>query len=107
MNTSNGFTPEGMPRFILSDMPVVPTVPEIKVTRPEIYYGQKTDTPVYVKTRQKEFDYPQGEANQTTVYQGTGGISISGKIRRILLPGHWGTFPSFRFRMTSHRKVMC
>lgn len=97
MNTANGFTPEGAPRFILSDMPVQSNVPEVKITRPEIYYGQKTDTPVYVKTRQKEFDYPQGEANQTTVYQGTGGISISGKIRRLLLAWALGDLSKLPF----------
>ena len=97
MNTSNGFTPEGMPRFVLSDMPPQSSVPEIKVTRPEIYYGQKTDTPVYVKTRQKEFDYPQGEANQTTVYQGTGGISIGSSFRRFLLAWTLGDLSKLPF----------
>jgi uncharacterized membrane protein (UPF0182 family) len=60
MNTADGFTPEGRPRFLLSNVPVRSTVPEIRLTRPEIYFGQKTDTHVYVKTRQKEFDFPQG-----------------------------------------------
>ena len=63
MNTANGFTPEGMPRFILSNMPIESTAPEIKVTRPQIYFGQETRSDVYVKTRQKEFDFPQGESN--------------------------------------------
>ena len=31
------------------------------MNRPEIYFGELTNTDVYVKTRQKEFDYPQGE----------------------------------------------
>ncbi len=97
MNTANGFTPEGMPRFILSDMPVQSSVPEMKVSRPEIYYGQKTDTPVYVNTKQKEFDYPQGEANQTTVYQGTGGISIGGSLRRTLVAWSVGDLSKLPF----------
>ncbi len=85
MNTSNGFTPEGMPRFILSDMPIKSTAPEAAITRPQIYYGQKTDTDVYVKTAQKEFDFPQGETNITTTYEGTGGIQIGNRFRRWLL----------------------
>ncbi|HEV7682244.1 MAG TPA: UPF0182 family protein, partial [Pyrinomonadaceae bacterium] len=59
MNTANGFTPEGMPKFIVSDMPVQSNSAAVKVTRPEIYFGQETNTDVYVKTRQKEFDFPQ------------------------------------------------
>jgi uncharacterized membrane protein (UPF0182 family) len=85
MNTANGFTPEGMPRFIVSHMPVQSNSSEIKVTRPEIYYGQETNTDVYVKTRQKEFDFPQGETNTYTSYEGSGGIRIGGRARRMLL----------------------
>jgi len=85
MNTANGFTPEGMPRFVLSDMPVKSGAAEATITRPQIYYGQKTDTDVYVKTAQKEFDFPQGESNTFTTYEGTGGIEIGGRARRMLL----------------------
>jgi uncharacterized protein len=85
MNTANEFTPEGMPRFILSNMPAESSAPEIKLVRPEIYFGQKTDTEVYVKTRQNEFNYPQGEANNYTTYEGTGGIPIGGGLRRLLI----------------------
>src|SRR4030095_13557534 len=63
MNTANGFTPEGLPQFLLSSMPIEATSQEIKVTRPEIYYGELTDRHVYVKTKQNEFDYPQGDTN--------------------------------------------
>jgi uncharacterized membrane protein (UPF0182 family) len=85
MNTANEFTPEGMPRFVLSNMPVESSMPEIKLTRPEIYFGEKTDTAVYVKTRQNEFNYPQGEANNYTTYEGTGGIPIGSGLRRMLI----------------------
>jgi uncharacterized membrane protein (UPF0182 family) len=88
MNTANGFDSEGMPKFVLSNMPVESTAPEIKVTRPEIYYGQETDSDVYVKTKRMEFNYPQGEQNNLTVYEGTGGIPIGGYFRRWLLA--WG-----------------
>jgi uncharacterized protein len=86
MNTATGFTPEGMPRFILSNMPIESTAPEIKITRPQIYYGQMTDTEVYVKTKQREFDFPQGDQNAAyTNYEGTGGIRVGGGLRRLLL----------------------
>jgi uncharacterized membrane protein (UPF0182 family) len=88
MNSANGFTPEGLPQFVLSNMPVESTVPEIKITRPEIYYGELTDRYVYVKTKQNEFDYPQGDTNAVTTYQGTGGIRIENRLRRMLLG--WG-----------------
>jgi hypothetical protein len=66
-------------------MPIQSTVPSITVTRPEIYFGELTNTDVYVKTRQQEFNYPQGQTNSLTSYQGNGGILLGGFLRRILI----------------------
>src|SRR3984885_8453096 len=85
MNPVNGFTPEGLPKLILKDMPVQTTVRSLTVTRPEIYFGELTNTDVYVKTRQKEFNYPQGQSNNLTSYEGSGGILIGGFLRRMII----------------------
>jgi hypothetical protein len=70
---------------MLSNMPVQSTVRSLTVTRPEIYFGEMTNTDVYVKTRQKEFNYPQGASNSLTSYEGNGGIVLGGFLRRIAL----------------------
>ena len=85
MNPVNGFTPEGLPTLVLGNMPVQSTIPGLTVSRPEIYFGELTNTDVYVKTRQKEFNYPQGDANNLTSYQGNGGIRLGGWLRRTLI----------------------
>jgi uncharacterized membrane protein (UPF0182 family) len=85
MNPVNGFTPEGLPTLMLSNMPVQSTVRGLTVTRPEIYFGELTNTDVYVKTRQKEFNYPQGQTNSLTSYEGNGGIVLGGFLRRIII----------------------
>jgi uncharacterized protein len=85
MNPVNGFTPEGLPTLILSNMPVQSTVEGFTVSRPEIYFGELTDTDVYVKTHQKEFNYPQGDANNLTTYSGEGGIRLGGFLRRVAI----------------------
>jgi uncharacterized membrane protein (UPF0182 family) len=85
MNPVNGFTQEGLPTLMLSNMPVQSTVHSLNVSRPEIYFGELTDTDVYVKTRQQEFNYPQGDTNNLTSYQGNGGIELGGFLRRVLL----------------------
>jgi uncharacterized membrane protein (UPF0182 family) len=85
MNPVNGFTQEGMPTLLLSNMPVQSTSPSLNVTRPEIYFGEMTNTDVYVMTRQQEFNYPQGASNNLTSYKGTGGIELGGLLRRILI----------------------
>jgi uncharacterized membrane protein (UPF0182 family) len=85
MNPVNGFTPEGLPTLLLSNMPVQSTVRGLTVTRPEVYFGELTNADVYVKTRQKEFNYPQGQTNSLTSYEGNGGIVLGGFLRRIII----------------------
>jgi uncharacterized membrane protein (UPF0182 family) len=108
LNSANGFTPEGLPQFVLSNMPVDSTVPEIKVTRPEIYFGELTNRYVYVKTNQKEFDYPQGDTNTYTTYDGSGGIPIGNRLRRLLLAWSLGDLSKLPFSndVTSESRVL-
>ncbi|HKW18443.1 MAG TPA: UPF0182 family protein [Terriglobales bacterium] len=97
MNPVNGFTPEGLPTLILNNMPVQSSVPNISVTRPEIYFGELTNTDVYVKTRQQEFNYPQGQTNNLTSYAGNGGIVLDGFLRRILIAFNEGDLTKLPF----------
>ncbi len=108
MNSANGFTPEGLPQFVLSNMPVESTAGEVKITRPEIYFGELTDRYVYVKTGQKEFDFPQGDTNATTTYEGTGGIRIGNRLRRMLLAWSIGDLSKLPFSndVTSESRVL-
>ncbi|HLJ78131.1 MAG TPA: UPF0182 family protein, partial [Acidobacteriaceae bacterium] len=97
MNPVNGFTAEGLPTLLLSNMPVESTTPGLTINRPEIYFGEMTNTDVYVKTRQQEFNYPQGQSNQLTSYQGTGGIPLGGLMRRILIAADLGDLTKLPF----------
>ena len=97
MNPVNGFTPEGLPTLILSNMPIQSTVPSIVVKRPEIYFGELTNTDVYVKTRQQEFNYPQGQTNSLTSYEGNGGILLGGFFRRLLIASDRGDLTKLPF----------
>jgi uncharacterized membrane protein (UPF0182 family) len=108
MNTANGFTREGLPQFVVSNMPLESRAPEIKVVRPQIYFGQETNTTVYVKTRQLEFDFPQGEANNYTTYEGRGGIPLGSGIRRMLLATALGDLSRLPFSddVTSESRVL-
>ena len=85
MNPVNGFTSEGLPTLVLSNMPIQSTIQGLTITRPEIYFGELTNNDVYVKTRQKEFNYPQGDTNNLTSYEGNAGIRLGGFLRRTLI----------------------
>jgi hypothetical protein len=97
MNPVNGFTPEGLPNLILSNMPVQSTVPSLAVQQPEIYFGELTNDDVYVRTRQQEFNYPEGQTNNLTSYQGTGGIELGGFLRKILIAADRGDLGKLPF----------
>ncbi|NMC28222.1 MAG: UPF0182 family protein [Syntrophomonadaceae bacterium] len=75
---------EGFPLFFMKDIPPQ-FATDIKISRPEIYFGERTDTYVIVSTNQQEFDYPMGEINMYTTYQGDNGIKIQSWPRRLML----------------------
>jgi hypothetical protein len=79
----NEFTSEGLPELFIKDIPPASSVP-ISITRPEIYYGEMGNDYCFVKTGAQEFDYPRGDQNVYTNYQGTGGIPVDSFWRRFL-----------------------
>ncbi|MGQ9615964.1 MAG: UPF0182 family membrane protein [Spirochaetota bacterium] len=83
MTPVNEIGPEGLPVLVVKDIPPKFSVP-LKLERPEIYYGEETIPYVIVNTKLPEFDYPMGETNATTEYQGPGGIPIKNSFRKLL-----------------------
>ena len=61
----------------------------LQVTRPGIYYGELSNDWVFVKTNQREFDYPSGERNEFTTYAGAGGVPVSSVLRRLVMSMHF------------------
>ena len=86
----NQVTSEGLPVLFIKDLPPVSSV-SIKVTRPQIYYGQLTNSYVFVGTGQKEFDYPAGDRNVYTNYTGRGGVPVGSLVRRALYAWQFGS----------------
>jgi len=72
----NEVTTQGQPEMIIKNIPPT-TSTNLKITRPEIYFGEKTNEYVIVNTDEKEFDYPSGSDNQETLYEGSAGIKLS------------------------------
>ena len=86
----NQVTSEGLPVLFIKDLPPVSTI-SLKVTRPQIYYGQLTNSYVFVGTGQKEFDYPAGDKNVYTNYTGRGGVPVGSLLRRALYAWQFGS----------------
>ena len=84
----NEVTEEGLPVLFIKDLPPVSTV-SLTVKRPEIYFGELTDSWVFANTKQAEFDSPSGDDNIFTSYKGTGGVRVGGLLRRLVLAAHF------------------
>lgn len=72
----NKITPDGLPVLLIENAPPQIKSPGFQLTRSEIYYGESTQDPVFVHTAREEFDYPSGDQNKYSTYQGTGGFPV-------------------------------
>ncbi len=88
MTPVNRVTEEGMPEFLIKDIPPE-AVPGMEVARPEIYYGELTTNYVVVNTKVRELDYPRGDENVYAHYAGGGGIRL-GYLARLALAYRFG-----------------
>jgi uncharacterized membrane protein (UPF0182 family) len=79
----NQVTSEGLPNFFIRDIPPTSYL-NLKITRPEIYYGEKSYSYLIVNTSTNEFDYPKGDKNVFSEYAGQGGIPVSSLFRKIV-----------------------
>ena len=79
----NRITPEGLPELFVRDIPPVSTI-SLRITRPEIYYGEVANDYGFVRTRSREIDYPAGNDNAYTTYEGRGGVPVGSFWRRLL-----------------------
>jgi uncharacterized protein len=84
MAEANQITPDGLPILFIKDAPAQVLSDDVKLTRPEIYYGEQVHEPVFVRTGQPEFSYPSGNDNVFTRYEGPGGFPISSFLMRVV-----------------------
>lgn len=74
-------TASGQPDMLIDSIPPISQIEEIEITRPEIYFGELTNTYILTNTNELEFDYPssggQEEDNVYTTYEGSAGIKLN------------------------------
>lgn len=76
---------EGQPVMLIYDIPPKSDI-DIKVERPEIYYGEHRNPYIITNTSIEpgEFDYPWGDENKFTTYAGTGGVKLDSFFKRLM-----------------------
>ncbi|MDH5719393.1 MAG: UPF0182 family protein [Spirochaetia bacterium] len=88
MSPVNQVTEQGMPELFIKDIPPISEI-DIKINRPEIYYGEETNHYIFTGTSTEEFDYPVGGSNKFTKYTGKGGVAIPSFFDRLLFAYHF------------------
>jgi hypothetical protein len=78
----NKITPDGLPNLLIENAPPEVKTSAFQLTRPEIYYGESTQDPVFVHTAREEFDYPSGDQNKYSTYSGAGGFPVGSFVMR-------------------------
>ncbi len=86
----NRITAEGLPEFLVKDIPPRAAGGFPAITRPEIYFGEISDEYALVRTRSQELDYPAGDQNVYTTYKGTGGIPLTSWLRTLAFAVRFG-----------------
>ncbi len=77
MSRVDQITSSGQPDMLIKNIPPESSVKEISIDRPEIYFGEKTNEYIIVNTDEDEFDYPDGDSNKYTKYEGAAGIKLN------------------------------
>lgn len=77
MSRVDKVTSSGQPDVLIGNIPPESSVEDIQITRPEIYFGELSNEYVIVGTNEDEFDYPSGESNAYTRYEGDAGIKMN------------------------------
>jgi len=73
----------GFPKYLLENIPAESAY-GLNITQPAIYYGESMPGYRIVATGIKEFDYPKGNDNVYTSYDGKGGIPLDSFWKKLL-----------------------
>ena len=99
-------TSSGQPDVIEGNIPPETNVEELKIDRPEIYFGELSKDYVIVNTKEAEFDYPDGSENKYTSYEGKTGIKLN-LLNRLLFAIREGSVNILvSSNITSQSKIM-
>jgi uncharacterized membrane protein (UPF0182 family) len=84
---------EGLPYLLVRNIPPQNENAMLEITRPEIYFGEKTSNYVIVNTSEDEFDYPSGDQNVYARYEGAAGVAMGGLLRRLAFALRFNSSP--------------
>ena len=92
MSPVNTADEDGLPTYFVRDIGLDPNTRNIPLNipfgKPRIYFGELTNTYVMVDSEIPELDYPSGDENVYTTYDGYSGIYLRNSLTRLLFAWH-------------------
>ncbi len=83
---------DGLPTYFVKDIDHNTSSEAIRrsipIDKPRIYFGELTNTYVMTNTQVRELDYPSGDENVYTTYNGYSGIPLGNSLNRWLFAWH-------------------
>ncbi|MGP1441019.1 MAG: UPF0182 family membrane protein [Anaerovoracaceae bacterium] len=73
----DAITSTGQPEMLIYNIPPASSTEDLKITTPEIYFGESTNEYIITNTHEKEFDYPNSDGNVYTKYEGKNGVKLN------------------------------
>jgi uncharacterized protein len=97
---------DGTPVLFVKNLPPQ-TQTDLKITRPQIYYGELGNDYIIVKSSSREIDYQNGSTSVPVTYQGDGGVPVGSWVRQLAFSFRFGT-PKMLFSssLTAESRIM-
>ena len=103
----NKVSNEGLPELFVKDIPSKVEYKELRIAQPRIYFGEQSNDFIVVNTKSNEFDYPLGNKNVFTSYNGTDGIKLSNILKKAIFSTKLGSLNLFiSSAVTKESKVL-
>ena len=103
----NKVSNEGLPELFVKDIPSKVEYKELRIAQPRIYFGEQSNDFIIVNTKSNEFDYPLGNENVFTSYNGTDGIKLSNILKKAIFSTKLGSLNLFiSSAVTKESKVL-
>ena len=103
----NKVSNEGLPELFVKDIPSKVEYKELRIAQPRIYFGEQSNDFIIVNTKSNEFDYPLGNENVFTSYNGTDGIKLSNILKKAIFSIKLGSLNLFiSSAVTKESKVL-
>jgi uncharacterized membrane protein (UPF0182 family) len=97
----------GEPAFVAEDIPYRTEAPELELSQPAVYFGERLDGYVVVDSKQRELSFEDEDETKYTSYQGEDGVALDNIVKKAAFALRFGDVnPLISNQLRSESKVL-